>query len=379
MLNELEQIKKLLEDKKNVLIVFGQNGSGDAIGSALALAGFLEKQGKQVDMVSENFVLPKQMKFLKNSEKIQNGFSHLQKFVITIDTEKTGLQELSYDLKEEKLRVFVTPKQGFLTREDIRTAQSDFKYDIIFVLDTPDWEALGKIYDNNTELFYKKPIINIDHNPANGRFGQINFIDTTAPSSAEVIFDLMQKWQTEAIDDDIATALLTGMITETNSFKTESTKPNTLTIASRLMHLGANRDHIVQNLYRTRAISTLKLWGQALGHLQYDKSMGLAWTTLTRDDFARSGAHENELFDIINELIATSPEAKIILLIHEHDDLNKIKIHAILNTAQGHNALNLLAPFRPIGNEKTATCIIEDKTLREAEEMIISEIKKIPT
>ena len=174
------------------------------------------------------------------------------------------MQELSYDLKRRKTPRFITPKQGFLTREDIRTAQSDFKYDIIFVLDTPDLETLGKPYDSNTELFYKKPIINIDHNSANGRFGQINLIDTTASSSSEVIFDLMQKWQTEAIDADIATALLAGMITKTNSFKTENTKPNTLTIASRLMHLGANRDHIVQNLYRTRAISTLKLWGQAL-------------------------------------------------------------------------------------------------------------------
>src|SRR3989339_2130044 len=178
MLNEIEQLKKLLEDKKNVLIVFGKDGKGDAIGSALALGGFLEKQGKLVDIVSDDFILPKQIKFLKSSEKIQNGFSHLQKFIITIDTEKTGLQELSYDLKEEKLRVFITPKQGFLTREDIRTAQSDFKYDTIFVLDTSDLEALGKTYDSNTELFYKKPVINVDHNSANGRFGQINLIDT---------------------------------------------------------------------------------------------------------------------------------------------------------------------------------------------------------
>ena len=140
----------------------------------------------------------------------------------------------------------------------------------------------------------------------------------------------MQKWQTEAIDADIATALLAGMITKTNSFKTENTKPNTLTIASRLMHLGANRDHIVQNLYRTRAISTLKLWGQALSHLQYDKSIGLVWTTITRDDFTRAGAQEHELYEIIDELIASSPEAKIIALLHEHQADNII--HIIVTT-----------------------------------------------
>ena len=113
MLTEIEQLKKLLKDKKNVLIVFGKDGKGSAIGSALALAGFLEKQGKLVDIVSDDFVMPKQMKFLKNSEKIQNGFSHLQKFIITIDTEKTGLQELSYDLKKRKTPRFYNTQTGF--------------------------------------------------------------------------------------------------------------------------------------------------------------------------------------------------------------------------------------------------------------------------
>jgi len=373
MLGEREQLNKLLEDKKNILIVFGKN-NGDAIGSALALSEFLEKQNKHVDIVCDEFALPKQMKFLKNAEKIKSNFDHLQKFIITIDTVKTGLQELGYDLKDEKLRVFITPKQGFLTKENIRTAQSDFKYDIIFILDTPELEALGKIYDNNTELFYKRPIVNIDHNPANNRFGQINLIDTTTSSTSETLFDIMQMWQAELIDADIATALLSGMITKTNSFKAEATKPQTLNSASKLMHLGANRDYIIQNLYRTRSLSTLKLWGQALSHLQYDKSVGLVWTTLTRDDFVRTGAAEHELYEIIDELIASSPEAKIILLLHEHEDVSKIKIHVILTT-RGQNALQLLAPFRPTGNERTATCVVEEKTLKNVETEIVEMIK----
>ena len=377
MFNEIAQLKTAVGDKKNILITFRQDNKGDSIASALALGLFLEKMGKNVEIVCQNFVLPRQLKFLKKSEAIKSQFSHLQKFVLTVDTAKTGVEELSYDLKDNKLRIFVTPKQGFLNREDVRTAQSDFKYEIIFILDTPNFESLGTLYDNNTELFYKRPVINIDYSTLNEQFGQINLVDHTATSTAEVVFDILQKWQEELIDIDVATALLAGMISNTNSFKTESTKPQTLNSASKLIHLGANRDYIIQNLYRTRSLSTLKLWGQALSHLQYEKSLGLVWTTLTRDDFARSGSHENELYEIIDEIIATSPEAKIILLIHEHDEPGKIKIHAILNTSKGQNALSLLMPFKPSGNEKTATCLIEDKSLNEVEEMIIENIKKI--
>lgn len=377
-LNETEQIKKLLEDKKDILITFHPHSQGDAIASAAALALYLEKLGKRVEIVSAGFVAPQNLKFLKKIETIKSSFPHLQKFVITVDVEKTGLNELSYDLKDNRLRLFITPRAGFLNRDNLRTAQSDFKYDLIFVLDTQDLSGLGALYDNNTELFFSQPIINLDHHSANEHFGQVNLIDTTATATGELLYKLLTDLGPEHISEEVATALLTSIIANTKSFKTHNIKPRTLYLASRLMGLGADREHIVQNLYRTLKLSTLKLWGKALSNLEQERSLGLVWTSITRDDFVRSGAHAHELYNIVEEIIRNSPEAKLILLFHEQstDEEGLPRIHVILDADKNYNAAELLKPFGlSTGDKKQATAIVAGKTLKETQEEIVNHIK----
>jgi len=369
-----QQINKLLEDKKNILITFRKNSTDDTIASAMALFLFLEKYNKQTDIVCDSFKLPDNLNFLKKSEQIKGEFPGLQKFTMTIDIEKTGVKELSYDTKEKKLRIFITPKQGYLSKNDIRTAQSDFKYDLIITLGTPDLESIGSIYNNNTDLFYKTPIINIDNQPNNEHFGQINVVNLTASSTSEVLFELLKKLGEEYINEDIATALLTGIISETKSFKSDSVKPHTLEIASKLIGMGANREKIISKLYRTRTISMLKLWGQALTHLQSDKDYGLIWSTITREDFIRCGAKESDLRDIISELINNSPDAKITLLLHEHSE--EKTIHGLLNTNKNYDVRELIKEYNPSGTRKNASFIIKGRNLQTVEEEIINHLKK---
>ncbi len=374
-----QQIQQLIEHKKHILLTFRADGGGDAIASACALFLFLQKMNARADMVVDHFTLPRQYQFLKGADSIRPEFASLQKFIMTVDVAKAGVQELSYDVKEQTLRIFITPKTGFLTRDHVRTAQSDFKYDLIITVGTRDLESLGALYDNNTDLFYKTPIVNIDHHPANEHFGQINCIDLTATSTAEVVYDLFKKLGEQYIDADIATALLTGMIAHTHSFKTENVKPFTLATAGKLVSLGADRDYIIKNLYRTRTISTLKLWGHALSHMQEDKTTGLVWTAITREDFTRSGAAEQDLNDIIDELISTAPEAKSIVLFHEHTDpARQNSIHVIMRATEKHvNAMELLRPFNPKGNADDATCVVEGRNLKQAEDEVVGYMRTV--
>lgn len=373
MLNESEQIKQLIQTKKNILVAFGNQTNGDSIASAVALGLFLEKMNKRVDIVCSGFSLPNNFKFLQKAKDIKANFDYLQKFVISVDINKTGLEELSYDVKDNKLRIFVTPKQSFLNREDIRTAQSDFKYDLIFVVDTPDLESLGQIYDNNTELFHQKPVINIDCKASNENFGQINLINITYTATTENLYHLFKDIASKNIDKEITTSLLTGIISKTRSFKSQNIKPQTLNTASELINLGADREHIVQNLYRTRTISTLKLWGSALSHLQSDNELKLAWSLITRDDFIRTGATPEDLPDIIEELLSKSPQIKTLVLFYEKDN----SVQVILDTSKDHNALEFLRPFGTVNGDKhQATVTIENTDLKQTEEKIISYIKK---
>lgn len=376
MLNTAQQLHKLLEASRHILVVFGAEKNDDAIAGALAFKNFFNKQRKQVDIVSFNFQAPKHLSFLTGLEQIKPGLTHLQKFIIKVDVSKTKLETISYDIKDNWLAINLTPKQGSFTKNELRTAQSTYKYDLIITLSTPDLESLGDIFFNNTDLFYRTPIINIDHRTGNEHFGQLNLMDITATSTSEIIFKNLEEPGAAYINEEMATALLTGMISQTRSFKTPNVTPNTLHLASRLMNLGADREKIVHHLYYTKSISTLKLWGQALSNLKNDHEAGLVWTAVTREDFIRSGASETDLKDLIHELISNSPEAKMILIVYENLMANTQKINCLLATEKYFDAIELAKPFNPTGNKKTAVFSFSDKKLKEAEEIAVREIKQ---
>jgi hypothetical protein len=123
-------------------------------------------------------------------------------------------------------------------------------------------------------------------------------------------------------------------------------------------------------------LASLKLWGQALSHLEFESTLGLASTTITREDFARTGATEHELYDVVEELIANSPEAKLILILHEHPhDANNTTIHGILHSTDHLDLHNIIPLLHPEGSKQRVTFTLEGKSLKEAEQFIIEEVK----
>lgn len=377
-LSRADQIKQLLEDKEDILITFRKDVTGDAIGSAIALLLFFEKIGKNAEIVVDDFKLPKKFKFLDSVEKIQPQPNDLQNFIISLDIEGKGLKNISYDIQGNDLKIYVSPQKGMVEPEDINATNSKFKYDTVVTVDTQSLKSLGEFYEKNTSLFFDTPIINIDHSNNNEYYGHINFVDITSTSTVELVFNLLKELGEEYVEEDIATSLLTGLIDKTQSFKTENVSPQTLGVASELINLGADRDNIVKNLFRTRSIKELKLWGQALAHLNINKDTGLAWTTLTREDFVRCGADESDIEEIIDELIKNAPEAKLILILHEHPRTEETNmVHGILSGDRIYNTKNILKPFSPTGNKSQASFKITGKSLKEVEEEVTSHIDKI--
>ena len=97
------------------------------------------------------------------------------------------------------------------------------KFDLIFVMDTGNLEHLGALYEDNVEMFFNTPVINIDHHASNTDFGQVNMVDVNASSTTEVLYEffdyLEKKTNKKFITEDIATLLLAGIITDTGSFQ----------------------------------------------------------------------------------------------------------------------------------------------------------------
>jgi len=377
MFDEIQQIKKLADDSRHILIVFNRSENTDALSAALALSYCLQKNNKSVDIACPDFIAPKNVNFLENVNTIQSELKHLRKLILKVDVSQTKIESISYDIKDNWLSIYLTPKNGLLTKDELRTAQSSYKYDLIITLNTTELESFGKIFLNNTDLFYRTPIINIDHNPANEHYGQINFIDLNSTSVSEITYQLIKQiWETH-LNEKSATPLLTGMIAATHSFKTTNVTPLTLQIASELINHGADREKIIQNLYRMRSLAALKLWGRALTKLKIDPVTRFAWTIITQDDFSISGAGESELQDIIDELISNSPEIDLTLLIYELQNKNGQKItNAILHSKKGHDMRLLLKGYNPSGTKQEAKITIPDSNLLEVEKQLIEQIKK---
>lgn len=373
MLPTEQQIKELIQNKENILICLPKNPSTDAVASGLALFLFLEKRQKKPKIVAANFSLPHTHSFLPKSQEIFSDLTALKKFVISLDVSKAEVDELNYDIRDDKLNVYVTPKNGYFKKQDVSTSSAELAYDMIFTLDAPDLEALGEIYENNIEFFYKIPIINIDHSPANENYGQVNLVEVNATSTSEILFELIQHIEPEILDEYIATNLLTGIISKTKSFKTTSVTPRSLAIASHLISSGARREDIVKNLYQTKSIHTLKLWGKTLTKLNKDQDHKIVWAKLDSQDFIDAGATESELENVIDELIINTPEAKNIFILYNKPDFGS---KALISTAHYIKAKELFADYYQHGSEDFTYLEFPDLEVGTAEKIIISKLKK---
>ena len=377
MLNREQQIFEQIKKAKNILITFNKTWEGDAIASALALFSVCKKQEKNVKIVAEKFNDNALFNFLPAYNNIKTSLNVSRDFIISLDTSNAKVGQIKYNTKENSLDFIISPKEGFFTHDDISSGFENFKYDLIIVLDTPDLESIGSIYDNNTNFFYKTPIINIDHHSDNEQFGQINHIELTAISTTEILFNLISEYSKNLIDENIATCLLAGIISKTKSFKTQNITPQSLAISSQLITMGADREKIVNKLYRSRPLNLLKLWGRVLARLTGSSEKNLIWSILTLADFDKTEANENDLTELIDELIVSIPQANIIILIYESslgndkDNVTKALIYSVKNI----NSLNLAKKFNPSGTRNFVKIQL-DKPLNKAESEIINTIKE---
>ena len=371
-LTEVQQITETIKKSNHILIAFRKNFSVDAVASALALYLFLKKQNKLVDVVCADFVLPKNLQFLAESKKVKPAITNLQKFVIDINIDKSKIEEFSYNIEGNKLKIYITPKNGALSSEDLNSSASEYKYDLIITVDTPDFSSLGKTYQTATEFFYNTTIINIDHSPENEHYGQINLTNMNAVATAEILYQLLNDLDKTLVDGDIATCLLTGMVSKTRSFKTVNVTPKTLELAGNLINLGAQKDAIIQSLYRSRSLATLNLWGRVLARLKSDSDNRLIWSLITESDFLQASADKNDLPDVIEELISFIPSAEIVILIYQLGGVN----HVIINTLKKDNALYLAGGFNPAGSKHLAEFSFNGKTIQEAETDVIGKVKE---
>jgi bifunctional oligoribonuclease and PAP phosphatase NrnA len=144
-------------------------------------------------------------------------------------------------------------------------------------------------------------LINIDHHATARPFADVNWIDTNACATAEMIFRLAREAGVK-ISPEVATCLYTAVLTDTGSFCFNGTTEHTFALAQELVRCGADPVRIAHNVYFATQLSKMRLLGAALSGLQRDGS--LAWMHVDRATMDRCEAHDEDCEGLVNYALA---------------------------------------------------------------------------
>ena len=311
-----EKLFELISKSQRILIALPEHPNGDTLGGSLALASFLRKLSKEVEVycAQKDFG---SLSFLPGIEQVHHEIVFPKSFVITVKTENAKLDELSYDLLPENVNIYLKPKEGVFSPEDVSFSSDVTRFNLIICVDVASLESLGALYEKNAEMFFAVPKVNIDNHIHNDNYGNINIVDVTASSSSEILLALLRDYEASLIDQDIATNLLTGIITETNSFQHNKTTPSSFVNASELISYGAQQQEIVKNLFKTKELPVLKLWGRAMARIQTIPEYATIFSVVGISDIEKSEAGEAEIFQVAQDFMVNINDAKILFFVAE--------------------------------------------------------------
>ncbi len=376
MLNTDEQFLNRLKKSQTPLLVFPADWPGEAVAVSVTLFQLLEKLEKQPTLAAAPSWRQKTWNFLPTLKKIKHQLESSQPLVISVSAKEAEVARIKYNYDGEQLKFFIFPKGKLLDAKSVKTENGLPAHDLIIVVGAVDLDALGSIYTDNIELFYKTDIINLDCQSENEEFGQINLVDLSAATISEILYSALSENERRLISNEIATSLLAGLIAGTKSFKNNRLTPKTLELASLLMAAGGEREKIVNHLYRSRNFSTLKLWGKVLAGLKSELDSALIWSYIRQEDFKNAGAGADNLIDIIDELIANIPEARAITLIFEDPEKDG-QLKTVLYASKNMDALKLLKNYQPQGNFRLAQASLpKAETMPAATEKYLSNLKQ---
>ncbi len=330
MKKEVKEILELLKTPQNISIIIHRNPDGDAIGSGLALKRILEKKGHQVTLISPNTV-PEYLRWLPGAENI---------------------------------RVFDNNKN--------RTRKIIDGSDIIFTLDFNDLSRVGKEFGRELEQLKGKKFIMIDHHLFPKDYADIQLSDSNKSSTAEMIYDvIVEMGEKESIDNEVATNLYTGIMTDTGSFKFPSTTPHTMKVAGELMEKGAKHNDIQIKIYDSFTKDKLDLLGQALKNMVFLPEYRTAYIALSQYELKKFNYQKGDTEGFVNYGLSLADADFAVLFLENEDEGVRISFRS-----KGDFPANeFAAAYFNGGGHKNAAGGRTEKSLKEAVDFFL---KKLP-
>ena len=238
---DLEQIKQLIGEAKNIYIIPSQNNEPESIAGALALFYTLKELDKNVNLIIGE--LPEKFKFLVPS---LDFISYPKNLVISIPRKSTDVSQIYYEKNDEALKIHLTLDKGNIKKENVSFYFSEPRADLIITLGIQDFKVqlLEKL--DSFGFLMDSPVLNIDNTEENKNFGKINLIKNC--SFSEIIIDMIKSTNGGSIKKEVSDCLLAGLIIYTDNFKNSKTTAEIFETAGFLMKNGANIKEITDNI-----------------------------------------------------------------------------------------------------------------------------------
>lgn len=256
--NEINELKGLLHnDPKKIVIVPHRNPDGDAVGSTCGLYLYLKKYDHEVVVITPN-AYPDFLDWIPGAHDM-----------------------LVYE-------------------QDTATCDQLLQHaELVFNLDHNAFHRAGEMEHMLNSI---SPIfIMIDHHQQPDDFATYMYSDTSMSSTCQMVYHFIEFMNDQSfIDDQIAAALYTGIITDTGNFKYRSTTATTLRVAAALVDKGADSEQINRNIYDVNSPSRMKLLGVALNNLVILEEYKTAFITLSQKELDDNGFKKGDTEGFVN-------------------------------------------------------------------------------
>lgn len=283
---DLQQVVESIRSANNVLITINSSPTVDQLASCIGLTLVLNKLGKHATAVFSGEV-PSTLEFLKPEETLEKNTDSLRDFIIALD--KSKADKLRYKVEEDVVKVFITPYKTSIDEHDLSFSQGDFNVDVVIALGVEEKKHLDKAILDHGRILHDATVISVNIQN-NGHIGSINWMENDASSLCEMVSDIVQSLSKDVLDKQIATALLTGIVAETERYSNEKASPHTMSVAGELMSAGASTQLVSneldstlkpQNIPEISAGSAVETQGGSDGILDIDHK---AESVKTEDD-----------------------------------------------------------------------------------------------
>jgi len=247
----------------------------------------------------------------------------------------------------------------------IRQAPIGKDFELAIILDLDSLDRLG----STAQYFESIPrMVVIDHHVPHEAPGDLRIVDTEAPATALILSRLLFLMEGD-VTPDIATCLLTGIVTDTGSFRFRNTTPEALSISARLLELGGDINLVSEEIYQRKPLAAARLQGILLESMVLECENRLCYGMISIGDFEKTGATDEDTEGFVNELL-TIDTVEISALFCE---VRRGRVRVSIRS-RAYDVAVIAREVGGGGHKNAAGCSFE-ATLEEAREILVPRLR----